>query len=99
MRPQIALETVLEQASAFLGQPLGEGRAAELGADHLVVFASSPALGRVVIKVGEDAETDAYVLDRLRDLPVLVPRPLEPVMHFGLGRCYSPALCERAGAG
>lgn len=76
MRPQIALDIVLQQASAFLGQPLRDGRAAEMGADHLVVFASTPTLGPVVIKVGADAETDAYVLDQLRDLPVRVPRPL-----------------------
>jgi aminoglycoside phosphotransferase (APT) family kinase protein len=76
MKPQIDLAIVLQQASALLGEPLADARAAELGADHLVVFATAPTRGRVVIKVGEDATTDAYVLDQLRDLPVLVSRPL-----------------------
>jgi len=76
MKPQIDLAIVFQQSSALLGEPLKEGYAAEFGADHLVVFATGPGCGRVVIKVGEDAATDAYVLDRLRDLPVRVPRPL-----------------------
>ncbi len=98
MRPQIAIDIVLQQASAFLGQPLGDGRAAEMGADHLVVFASAPTLGHVVIKVGEDAETDAYVLDQLRNLPVRVPRLLargtigpwarEPVTRGKVAACF-----------
>lgn len=76
MKPQINLALVLQQASVLLGEPLADASAAELGADHLVVFATALRRGRVVIKVGEDATTDAYVLDQLRDLPVLVPRPL-----------------------
>jgi len=76
MKPQIAIDIVLQQASALLGEQLRDGKAAEMGADHLVVFATTPAHGSVVIKVGEDAETDAHVLDQLRDMPVPIPRPL-----------------------
>lgn len=76
MKPQIAIDIVLRQASALLGEQLRDGQAAEMGADHLVVFAATPTRGSVVIKVGEDAETDAYVLDQLRDVPVRIPRPL-----------------------
>jgi len=76
MKPHIDLAIVLQQASVLLGEPLADARAAELGADHLVVFATAPGCGRVVIKVGEDATTDAYVLDQLRDIPALVPQPL-----------------------
>ena len=76
MKPQIAIDIVLRQASTLLGEQLRDGQAAEMGADHLVVFATTPTRGSVVIKVGEDAETDAHVLDQLRDVPVRIPRPL-----------------------
>ena len=66
-----------------------------MGADHLVVFASAPTPGHVVIKVGEDAETDADVLDRLRDLPVRVPRPLARVIIEADGRRYPAAIMTR----
>ncbi len=95
MRPQIAIDVVLEQAATLLGQPLDDGRLAERGADHLVVFAATPTRETVVIKVGEDAATDAYVLARLRDLPVQVPRPLAGGTITAAGRNYPTAIMTR----
>ncbi len=95
MKPQIALAVVRQQASALLGEPLADGRAAEFGADHLVVFATAPRCGRVVITVGEDAATDAYVLDQLRDLPVLVPRPLARGTIVANQRSYPVVIMTR----
>ncbi len=96
MKPQIARAVVLQQASALLGESLADGRAAEFGADHLVVFATAPGCGRVVITVGEDAATDAYVLDQLRDLPVLVPRPLARGTIVANQRSYPVVIMTRA---
>lgn len=95
MRPQIAIDLVLEQAATLLGQPLDDGRLAESGADHLVVFAATPTGEAVVIKVGEDAATDAHVLDRLRDLPVHVPRPLASGTIAAAGQRYPAAIMTR----
>ncbi len=76
MRPQIPINLVLQQALSLLGQPLLDGREAGAGADHLIIFATTPAQEQVVIKMGEDAYTDAYVLEQLQGQPVRVPRLL-----------------------
>jgi aminoglycoside phosphotransferase (APT) family kinase protein len=92
MRPQIALDIVLQQASVLLGESLADGRAAERGADHLVVFAVVPTLGNVAIKVGEDAATDAHVLDRLRNLPIRIPQLLAQGTIEAAGQQYPVAI-------
>lgn len=76
MRPRIPIPVVLSQASAILKKPLSNGQLARAGADHLIVFAVTPFDTSVVIKIGDDAATDAYVLDLLADRPVPVPQVL-----------------------
>lgn len=83
------MNVVQEQAEELLGESLAHSRAAERGADHQVVFASTRANNEVVIKVGEDALTDAYVLNQLQDLPILVPKPLASEVR-SIGEQYYP---------
>lgn len=93
MRPRIPLDAVLAQASALCGQALSDGR--EAGADHLIVFATAADGGRVVVKVGEDAHTDAYVLDLLRGRRVRVPRLLAQGEVRADGRAYPAVVMTR----
>jgi aminoglycoside phosphotransferase (APT) family kinase protein len=92
MRPQIPTAVVLQQASALLGQSLADGHEAGAGADHLIVFATTPAQERIVIKIGEDAYTDAYVLDQLRGQRVRVPRLLAQGAVAADGEHYPAAV-------
>ena len=94
MRPRIPPDVVLRQASALCGQSLSCGREAEAGADHLIVFATADG-GRVVVKVGEDAHTDAYVLDLLRGRRVRVPRLLARGEVRADGRAYPAVVMTR----
>ena len=76
MRPLIPIDIVLDQASAVVNQKLSDGQLASAGADHLIVFARTLSGFPVVIKIGEDAATDAYVLAQVADRPVPVPMVL-----------------------
>ncbi|HEX5504419.1 MAG TPA: aminoglycoside phosphotransferase family protein [Thermomicrobiales bacterium] len=95
MKPRIPIDVVLRQASVLCGQPLIGGREAGAGADHLIVFATTPDGGRVVVKVGDDAHTDAYVLDLLRGRRVPVPRLLARGEVRADGRRYPAAVMTR----
>ncbi len=91
-KPHIPIDAVLQQASALFGQPLSGGREAGAGADHFIVFATAPDDRRVVIKVGEDAHTDAYVLEQLQGRQVRVPRLLARGEVRADGRSYPAAV-------
>jgi aminoglycoside phosphotransferase (APT) family kinase protein len=74
MRPEIDIDGLLQQATTELGQSLHDWRQPEAGADHVVVLFTTAGGERLVIKAGPEADVDAFVLTRLADRDVHVPR-------------------------
>jgi hygromycin-B 4-O-kinase len=73
MRPDIALDALLQQAAAALGQSFHDWHQPDAGADHVVVLVTTALGKRLVIKAGADAAVDAFVLTRLAGRGVPVP--------------------------
>lgn len=96
MRPLIPIDVVLGQASALLKKSLSDGRPASAGADHLIVFAMTPSDSPVVIKIGDDAATDAYVLELLADRIIPVPHVLASGYISYKGQSYPTTSMTRS---
>lgn len=96
MRPILPIDVVLDQASALMKKPLSDGQLAGAGADHLIVFAVTPSDSPVLIKVGEDAATDAYVLERLADEIIPVPEVIATGDISYKGQSYPTTIMTRS---
>src|SRR5215212_10433788 len=73
MRPEIDVDSLLQQATAELGQSIQNWHQPDAGADHVVVLVTTAVGKRLVIKAGAEAEVDAFVLARLAGHGIHVP--------------------------
>lgn len=88
MKPNIKAVDVVGFAEALLGERVIKHRSPDEGADHLVVELTL-ADGRIlIVKVGSDADTDGFVLKKLKSKRLKVPTILKQSLLKAGNVCY-----------
>ena len=74
MKPTINHPQIIAKAEGLLSEKVISQELAKEGADHIVLKVTTESAKRLVVKVGSDAHTDAFVLKKISSLNIKAPK-------------------------
>lgn len=87
MKPTIDYPQIIAKAEDLLSEKIVSQELAKEGADHIVLKIITGSAKKLVIKVGSDADTDAFVLKKISPLNIKAPKVItESKVVFEQGR-------------